>query len=845
MSTFLKQISDRYEIDAIISKEAFRKDYQMYDIFYDTFDKEAYKEVVPKLVALFKSLNNGKPATTVIIDFKGAPTQLDDIDRDMIKALQNLGYELNEELYKSGMVLKEGKHIPILDILRTRASKIRGLDKLKAEYEKNKNASVKKVIEFYEEILDLGLIDNVGKIDITKLAIYENKSKPKMVFTYNLRAIASQSTYVGWTSCMNFDPDEGGKPGKYAHFVGEGASAGVFICYLVKAGDEYVLDHPTARVLFKPYVGRHTRDIIWKADKIYGNAPEDFRKAAQAVINKVLKPQQDVYYLTQDTYVDNIPRIHVNYDWSTISQKDLAKHAMDPGLPQDDRNLAVLHMKDQVLLTKILRESRSVGTQMAALDRIKNQTVINNVALNPKEDEHLRQHAITLVKNPKILEKIALDPKTDVLRTREQALESLYKIDKNNKLPEKIFLDTTEKTWFRKHLSALISDPKILEKAVLNRKEDKDLREELFLDHFTLDQKVVESLLDKNEPNLKLRGYALQYSTNKKLIEEIAADETEDIGLRKKALEKVPNRKLVEKIVLDHKSSNEKNPDWQKALTFKENLLPLIADDEICSKIASNEKENESFRTDAIKYIKNEDTLMKVAENSSQNTKIVDAVVEQIERSFPYRNLDKQSAKLLEKLALEFKNEQAFYKLSKNFPLSHPLLSKFAFDDTFSPEVNDNALESILRQYSEELSEKELDAIIKKDFFNWTELPRGRSNAVVFSDDALIKIITSGMQNFRLKISLLKYLEPEIWSDIFFKCSSGAQEWILEHPKFKDQKIIKKVALDKKIEFPLRELAIRKLNDIPMLKKIAEETTYYADEAKDRLEHLKENKIPF
>jgi hypothetical protein len=49
--------------------------------------------------------------------------------------------------------------------------------------------------------------------------------------------------------------------GYYSENVGAGASDGVFIAYLVKPGDEYTLDSPTARVLFKPYKGMKTNNI--------------------------------------------------------------------------------------------------------------------------------------------------------------------------------------------------------------------------------------------------------------------------------------------------------------------------------------------------------------------------------------------------------------------------------------------------------------------------------------------------------------------------------------------------------------------------------------------------------
>jgi hypothetical protein len=46
--------------------------------------------------------------------------------------------------------------------------------------------------------------------------------------------------------------------GCYSENVASGASDGVFIAYLVNSGDEYTLDHPSARILFKPYEGVST-----------------------------------------------------------------------------------------------------------------------------------------------------------------------------------------------------------------------------------------------------------------------------------------------------------------------------------------------------------------------------------------------------------------------------------------------------------------------------------------------------------------------------------------------------------------------------------------------------------
>ena len=65
------------QLNEIISKEQWQEEYK--DIFYRTFDTEVYREIVPQLKDLFKGLNKGKLAKTVVYDFKSKkPIKLND-----------------------------------------------------------------------------------------------------------------------------------------------------------------------------------------------------------------------------------------------------------------------------------------------------------------------------------------------------------------------------------------------------------------------------------------------------------------------------------------------------------------------------------------------------------------------------------------------------------------------------------------------------------------------------------------------------------------------------------------------------------------------------------------------
>ena len=421
-------------------------------------------------------------------------------------------------------------------------------------------------------------MDKEGKIDISKLAIHENNAnKAKMVFSYNLRAIASQSTEVGWTSCQDLqkhpslhedryrdEDDDDNEEGRYVHYVGAGASDGVFICYLVKAGNEYTLDRPTARVLFKPYFGQLTGDIIWKPDKIYGTAPDSFRTMAQAIIDKVIHPKQDIYELTKNTYVDQPLRdqkvIH-NIDWTKLSQIELGKIVFNPKSHGKTKELVIPHLRDQIILTKLVKDPHlEESAWERAFDKIKSQRTVMDICLNDKNWKK-RIYALKRVDNPQILEKIILGTKETDNDIKAEALIKL-----GNKKPEifdKIVEDKAQKREFRADvIKTAHIDPKILEKILYDEDDSFNVRKAVVEN---LDEKMLKDLVESGT-DINLRFHAINYITPK-MLEEFALHKTLNFDIRKWVLHKLKvsigskeNKEILyKKIVLD----KEEDPEMQ------------------------------------------------------------------------------------------------------------------------------------------------------------------------------------------------------------------------------------------------------------------------------------------
>lgn len=300
----------------IISKKEWRaKDKDDYDYDLNTsykyivsqdMDIPNYrKNILPQLKKVFKKLNNGRPTSNLIFDYNSIEVKqkkLGRIDYLIIEVLESLDYDINETTYKLGIAVKDGKEVLISKVIETMSNKLRGLDKMKEVAEKQpKNENLKKQIEALERI------ERVQE-DFDASLIANRKEGAKIVLSIEPRKIASQSTKVGWRSCMNLDT------GEYRRKVGEGIQAGTIVAYLAKEGDEYELKSPTARVLLKPYSKKGSNKIaFWDVDKEYGQGPLDFPHKVKKIFEKINKEgvakemdgvDEATFHLRGDQYSD-------------------------------------------------------------------------------------------------------------------------------------------------------------------------------------------------------------------------------------------------------------------------------------------------------------------------------------------------------------------------------------------------------------------------------------------------------------------------------------------------------------------------------------------------------------
>ena len=179
-------------LNEIISKDEWTKKYSAK--FYQSFNPKKYRKIIKQLTTLFKGLNKGKLKKTVVYDFKdNKVVKLNKLDMTVMNLLIDLGYTVNKDMYKTGIVYKGDKKKTIYDILNSFAKKSK--EKMKETYKQKKIPQIKDQIDFIENLEQLKLIKK-NRLDFSKLSIYKNKNQ-KIVFTYDIKAIASQSTKVG------------------------------------------------------------------------------------------------------------------------------------------------------------------------------------------------------------------------------------------------------------------------------------------------------------------------------------------------------------------------------------------------------------------------------------------------------------------------------------------------------------------------------------------------------------------------------------------------------------------------------------------------------------------------
>lgn len=335
----------------------------------------------PMLQELFTKLNGGNYNDTVVFDLETKQKQkINDYDETFIEVLKDLGYKLTKETYMAGKAINEkGKEVNIADIVNGFNSKIKTKRQMKEVFEKTKNPAIEKQLEAIDDLEGNGLIFQ-EKIDTNKLMIYNanQKGKYKIVFTMNIKAIASQSTKVGWESCMNLNH------GINKSYVGPGISEGMFIAYLTKAGDEYTLDNPTARVLLKP-LKSNTGEIVWDVDQVYGTAPKEFESQVRKIIKPFSSKKIGKYELPKEVYHDAGKRVKFVGGLRAMDPHELIAYVRENNVSIDQLRPLLHKTKDQELMETILRKH---GSLIRELENPSEELKIAAV----ESDGHMIQH---------------------------------------------------------------------------------------------------------------------------------------------------------------------------------------------------------------------------------------------------------------------------------------------------------------------------------------------------------------------------------------------------------------------------------------------------------------------
>jgi len=157
---------------------------------------------------------------------------------------------------------------------------------------------------------------NLAKQDIEKLIQQYNKipeveefrtNKPKlyyMIFSKHPIDVAGMSTNRGWTSCMNL------YTGSNKRYIGNDVIEGTMVVYLVRE-DDLNINKPTARIAIKPYVNyQDETDVLYEPEnKVYGTAPDDFKKQVDVLINQAQPDKRGTFQLVDTLYCDSKSQI--------------------------------------------------------------------------------------------------------------------------------------------------------------------------------------------------------------------------------------------------------------------------------------------------------------------------------------------------------------------------------------------------------------------------------------------------------------------------------------------------------------------------------------------------------
>lgn len=287
-------------LNEVIQKKDWKEKKHLRSVVTDTINFKKYKTNLKKLKTIFTKLNHGKFKSTLIFDYdsiKAESKRFSYLDNIILRLLRSLGYEVSEESYWLGFAKKGDKTFLIKNILETVQNK--NIIAMKKAWDKTGDDKIMKQVEAIQHFRED--LDDADGMDLESSHVYviADEKKYKIVLSMQPRLIASQSTEVGWTSCMNL------YEGSNAHYVGSGIAEGVVVAYLVKNNDVQFLNSPSARVLLKPFKNENN-EIIWEVDKIYGTAPSSFADKVLKIFEPFNSKEAGAYNLSSKVYADNV-----------------------------------------------------------------------------------------------------------------------------------------------------------------------------------------------------------------------------------------------------------------------------------------------------------------------------------------------------------------------------------------------------------------------------------------------------------------------------------------------------------------------------------------------------------
>ena len=390
----------------IISQEAYKK-LEERNKKYITSEK--YKQRSEELLKRFFTNEDGKIVNTIIVPYispnEYSPTS---IDKEIVDYLNEHGYKCTKESYLLGYCFNDkNKEMSIVDVLKMiKQYNLEKLEKQKQEnlqYSANYDKRIKAKQNFKENYL-------------TYYQNFNKKRSKVIVFTWLPRAIASMSTDVGWTSCMDL------YGGGYDDKVFPTIEAGAFIAWLVQRGDEEILDNPQARILIKVYVSESGKVFWYPSTRIYGTASKDFHAKVK---DFVLKKQEiyitnddleDIYIFDQKQYLDN-------YEYDELTLKNIFKEKYVKVLENKIKNTTTFTTS---ILYDAIQFNIDINLIKKILENIKHE-------LNNKDYEEILEETLDLAytyNHYKIINLFLLDPQYSTLINKNTLF--LFAVKMNN-----------------------------------------------------------------------------------------------------------------------------------------------------------------------------------------------------------------------------------------------------------------------------------------------------------------------------------------------------------------------------------------------------------------------------